>query len=167
LNAPGPSSAGKSRPAGWVRRQLTQGISPERLALTVAAGTACSLFPFLGFTSLLNLLVGLGLRLNQPVLQGLNQLLGPLQLFLILPYIRLGEWIWRSPSDRFALSEMIQCFRDGSILEFLARFGWAGAHALTAWAVTAPPIVLAVYWLLRPWFGRIASPGATPLPLPS
>lgn len=164
MNAPVLTFAVKPRLAGWLRRQLTQGISPDRLAFTVAAGTACSLFPFLGLTSLLNLVVGLALRLNQPVLQGLNQLLGPLQLILILPYVRLGEWIWRNPGEGFALSEMIRSFRDGSTAEFFQRFGWAGIHAFTAWAVTAPPVVLALNWALRPWFARLASPGIGQVP---
>lgn len=79
-----PDSAPTSRPSFWQRRlvaplraQLTQGVTPDRLALTMAVGTACSLLPFLGFTALLNLGVGLVLRLNQPILQTLNQLLGP------------------------------------------------------------------------------------------
>ena len=54
---------------------LTQGVTPDKIAFTLAMGTGLSMFPFLGFTSLLNLGVGLWLRLNQPILQTLNQLL--------------------------------------------------------------------------------------------
>ena len=67
-----------------IRALLLQGITPDKIAFTLAVGTACSVLPFLGFTSLLNLGVGLWLRLNQPIMQMLNQLLGPVQLLLIL-----------------------------------------------------------------------------------
>ena len=151
-------------PSFWQRRVrgpvvalFTQGVTPDKIALTFAVGSACSLFPFLGFTSLLNLGVGLWLRLNQPLLQTLNQVLGPLQLLLILGYVRLGEWLWRAPDGRLTLREMIQVFRDASLREFLHRFGWAGIHAFTAWALTSPLLILALYYLLRPVLRRLAS----------
>lgn len=157
-------SAPVSPPSFWHRRVrgplialFTQGVTPDKIALTFAVGSACSLFPFLGFTSLLNLGAGLWLRLNQPLLQTLNQVLGPLQLLLILGYVRLGEWLWRAQGDRFTLGEMIQVFRDASVGEFLQRFGWAGVHALTAWTVTSPLLMFVVYYFLRPILRRLAS----------
>jgi uncharacterized protein (DUF2062 family) len=157
-------------PSFWQRRVrtplvalFTQGITPDKIAQTFAVGSACSLFPFVGFTSLLNLGAGLWLRLNQPLLQTLNQVLGPLQLLLILPYVRLGEWLWHAQDERFTIREMLQVFRDASMGEFLQRFGWAGIHAFTAWALTSPLLAIAVYHLLRPALHRLASkarPGA-------
>lgn len=147
----------------WRRRlvdpllgQLTQGVTPDRLAATLAVGTACSLFPFLGLTSLLNLAVGIRLRMNQPILQTLNQLLGPLHLLMILAYVRLGEWLWRASDDRFAIGDMIRTFREETFRVFLERFGWAGVHALTAWIVTTPLLIAVIYYPLRPVMRRLA-----------
>jgi uncharacterized protein (DUF2062 family) len=142
------------RVVGPIRAQLTQGVSPDALARTLGVGAACSLFPFLGFTSLLNLAVGLALRMNQPILQTLNQLLGPLQLVLILAYVRIGEVIWRATDDRFTIADLVQAFRDKSIADFLERFGWAGVHALTAWLVTSPFLIALVYCVMRPLLQR-------------
>jgi uncharacterized protein (DUF2062 family) len=136
---------------------FTQGITPDKVALTLGVGTACSLLPFLGLTSLLNLIVGLWLRLNQPLLQTLNQLLGAVQLIMILVYVRLGEWVWQAQGDRFTITEVLQVFRDASIGEFLQRFGWAGVHAFTAWALTAPLLIAAVTYGARPALRRLAS----------
>lgn len=157
MNAPASPSFWHRRVRGPLVALFTQGVTPDKIALTFAVGSACSLFPFLGFTSLLNLGAGLWLRLNQPLLQTLNQVLGPLQLLLILAYVRLGEWLWRAQGDRFTLGEMIQVFRDASLGEFLRRFGWAGIHAFTAWAVTTPLLIVLVYRLLRPALRRLAS----------
>jgi len=135
---------------------FTQGITPDKIALTFAVGAACSMFPFLGTTSLLNLLVGLRLKLNHPLLQTLNQVLGPVHLVMIVIYVRLGEWLWQM-DDHFTLAEMLRVFRDATFGEFLQRFGWAGIHALTAWVLTTPALIAAVYYLSRPALRRLAS----------
>lgn len=136
---------------------FTQGITPDKVALTLGVGGVCSLFPFLGFTSLLNLGAGFWLRLNQPLLQTLNQVLGPIQLVMILVYVRLGEWLWRAQDDRFTIGDMLHTFREASLSGFLQRFGWAGVHAFTAWALTSPLLLAAVYYLTRPALRRLAS----------
>jgi len=136
---------------------FTQGITPDKVALTFAVGTACSLFPFLGFTSALNLAVGLRFGMNQPILQTLNMVLGPLHLVMIVAYVRLGEWLWRAHDDRFTLDEMLRVFREASLGDFLHRFGWAGIHAFTAWALTTPLLIAGLYYALRPALRRLAS----------
>jgi uncharacterized protein (DUF2062 family) len=159
-------AASGAAPSFWQRRVrgpvvalFTQGITPDKVAATFAVGTTCSLFPFLGLTSLLNLAVGAWLRLNQPLLQTLNQLLGPLHLLMIAVYVRLGEWLWGVSGDPFSIAEMIRTFREATWSEFLQRFGWAGIHALTAWTVTTPLMIFVLYRLLRPAMRRLAEKG--------
>jgi uncharacterized protein (DUF2062 family) len=136
---------------------VTQGVTPDKLALTLGVGSVCSLFPFLGFTTLLNLGAGLWLRLNQPLMQTMNQLLGAVQLVMILPYVRLGEWLWQAQDSCFTITDMLRIFREASLGQFLQQFGWAGVHALTAWALTGPLLLAAVYYGTRPALRRLAS----------
>ena len=150
-----PQSFWQRRLLGPIRALLTQGITPDRIALTLGVGTACSLLPFLGFTSLLNLGVGLWLRLNQPILQTLNQVLGPLQLVLILVYVRAGERIWNAPPMPLSVSTLVKSFRE-SPGGFMQRFGWTGVHAATAWAISVPFIIAGIYFGLRPVVRRFA-----------
>lgn len=157
-------AAPAAQPGFWQRRfvqpvlnQLTQGVTPDRIAATLAVGTVCSLLPFLGFTTLLNLGVGLALRMNQPILQALNQLLGPLQLALILGYVRAGEWLWGHSGGGFTVGDMIRQFSELSFLEFLQQFGWAGIHAFTAWALTSPVLAVMIYLTFRPVLRRAAA----------
>lgn len=153
------------RPPGFWRRrivapvlaQLTQGVTPDKIAATLAVGTACSMFPFLGFTSLLNLAVGIRLRMNQPILQTLNQLLGPVHLVMIVLYVRCGEWIWRADDEKFSLRELLQTLHDASVRDFVHRFGWASIHAFTAWAISVPLIIAGLYYGLRPALRRAAA----------
>ena len=129
---------------------LTHGVTPDKVAATIAVGTACSLFPFLGFTTMLNLGVGLWLRMNQPILQTINYLITPLHLVMIVVYVRIGEKIWGATDQAFSVAEVVTTFRDASLGEFFARFGGAGVHAFTAWALSVPLIVAGIYYPLRP-----------------
>jgi uncharacterized protein (DUF2062 family) len=172
--APSPTTAAAAAPATgfWQRRLvrpvlalLTQGVTAEKLTLTFSTGAVCSMFPFLGTTSLLNFGVGLWLRMNQPVLQTLNQLLTPVHLVMIVVYVRIGEGLWGATADRFTIDDMVTTFRDASFLEFLQRFGQAGIHAFTAWLVTAPLLFAGIYFPLRPVLRRLArriAPHPTP-----
>ena len=134
----------------WPKSEIPTDTLPWR-------GTACALFPFLGFTSLLTFGVGLWLRLNQPLLQTFNQLLGPVQLVMIVVYVRFGEWLWQAQDSRFTIAEMLRVFREASIGDFLRTFGWAGIHAFTAWALTVPALIAVVYFTVRPALRRLAS----------
>ena len=145
----------RRRLAGPIGALLQQGMSPELVSRTIAVGTVCSLFPFLGATTTLNFLVGWRLRMNQPILQTLNLVLGPVQLVLILGYVRVGEWVWRTQGEPFTVTGMVRAFSEMTFVDFLGRFGWAGGHALTAWLLTAPFLAGLVYLGVRPLVRRL------------
>src|SRR5678815_1310745 len=82
----------------WQRRivtpivaQLTQGVTPQKIALTIALGLMLGIFPILGSTTALCALAGIVLKLNQPIIQLVNYLGYPLQLALLIPFYRAGE----------------------------------------------------------------------------
>lgn len=139
-----------------MRAQLTRGVTPDQLALTIAVGAACSVFPFLGTTTVLTLLVGVALRLNQPILQTVNYLFTGAQLALILVYVRLGEFIWRADPVPLSVSQIVADFRSDPKL-FMQRFGWTGVHAFTAWLFSVPLIVAGLYFSVRPALRRLAA----------
>ncbi len=153
-----------SSPGVWQRRivapllgQLTQGTSPAKLALTLGIGSVCSLFPFLGFTTALNLAVGVRLRLNQAILQALNYALSPVHLVMIVVYVHLGERLWRAPADsRFSVTEMLHVFHEADFGTFFRQFGQAGLYALSAWVLSAPLIFALIYFSTRPLLQRLA-----------
>ncbi len=153
-----PPSFWQRRLVAPLRAQLTQGVTPDRLAFTIAIGTACSLLPLFGLTTLLNVAIGLWLRLNQPVLQTVNYLLTAVQLALILVYVRAGEFIWQAPPVPLSVPQLARAFH-ADPWAFLRHFGWTGVHAATAWLLSAPFIVAVLYFPLRPLMRRLASPG--------
>lgn len=151
-----PSAAAPGKRTLWQRRiidpvvlQLTQGITPEKIALTIAVGGACALFPIFGLTTLLCFLVALVLRLNQPVIQLLNQALWPVHLPAILWLVRLGEVIFGVPHQRFRPREMYRLFWEDTGL-FFERFGTTALHAIVAWALLAPFFIAICYYFFLP-----------------
>ena len=53
-------------------QQLTQGLSPEKIALTVAVGLTIAVNPIIGTTTILCFFAAWALRLNQPIIQAIN-----------------------------------------------------------------------------------------------
>jgi hypothetical protein len=96
---------------------------------------------------LLCFLVALALRLNQPIIHVINQVLWPVHLTMVLVYIRFGAWIYGTVALPFNPSEVTHLFMH-SQREFWARFGLMGLHALTAWLITVPVIVSGLYFPL-------------------
>lgn len=136
--------------------QLTQGITPDRIALTIGVGLACGVFPFLGFTTALCFVAAAALRLNQPIIHVVNQLLWPVQLALIPVYVRLGARLFGAEALPFDPQEVSRVFLS-SQSEFWSRFGLMGLHALIAWVLSLPLLVGATWLATRPILRRLAS----------
>src|SRR5215468_9465402 len=98
--------AARSRFLAPIVEQLTQGLSADTIALTIAVGLCIAIIPIIGVTTALSFLAAWALRLNQPIIQAINWTSYPLQLLMIFPFIRLGERIFRAPRVRFSLSEL-------------------------------------------------------------
>ena len=135
---------------------LTHGTSPEKLATGIAWAVVCSLFPFFGFTTGLNAAVAFWRKLNQPLMQAVNYALSPVHLVMILVYVRTGEWLWNATQDHFSLVEMFRSFKELSFGDFLNKVAWAGVHAFTAWALSAPLLFAIAYFPARTALRRLA-----------
>jgi uncharacterized protein (DUF2062 family) len=153
---PPPSGTALEPRSFWQRRfrdpivaQLTQGITPRKIALTLAVGSCCALFPILGTTTLLCFVAGVLLRLNQPIIQIVNQALWPVQVSAIFGCVKLGETVTGAPPVSLDLVQMNALFW-ASPAKFLQEFGATALHAIVGWAVLAPFYVFAVYHFTRP-----------------
>jgi uncharacterized protein (DUF2062 family) len=141
----------------WHRRvvapilaQLQQGITPRQIAITLAAGLVIGIFPLLGVTTLLCALVGIGLRLNQPLIQLVNYLVYPLQIALLFPFYRAGEWLFRqAPVPLFSIVELSRRFVEDP-LQFVVDYGLVALYGISVWALLAPVLFALLYGLLRP-----------------
>jgi uncharacterized protein (DUF2062 family) len=132
-----------------VARQLTQGVEPGKIALTLAVGSAFALFPVLGTTTLLCLLAGLFLGLNQPIIQAVNIACNVIWIPALVGFIRLGDRFAGSRSAGLDLPRMLALFhRDPA--EFFRRFGVTGIHAVIGWSVVMVVWIPLIYAVARP-----------------
>ena len=116
---------------------LRQGVTPEKLALSLALGVVLGLFPVLGTTTALCAIGALVLRLNLPAIQLVNYIVYPAQIALLIPFFRLGEWIFRAPRLPLSIAQVVGMFRAN--YWHATRFLWVSmCHAVVAWCLLAP-----------------------------
>jgi uncharacterized protein (DUF2062 family) len=129
-----------------IKDLLVQGMSPRKIAVTVALGVALGMFPVLGVTTILCAAVALIFRLNQVVIQGANYAVYPIQILLLGGFYALGS----------------QWFGDGGVASSFTGLAtllkndiWGGLvaltsltlHAAAAWLIVALPLAAVVYLL--------------------
>jgi uncharacterized protein (DUF2062 family) len=135
---------------------LGQGISPQRLAITLSLGFAVGCIPVIGIPTALCAGLALALRLNLPAIQAANYAAMPLQLALIVPFVRLGgritTWLASYDSTRFAIPRALEHI---STLSPVARTTGMAGQALLAWLVAAVPAVLLMTLALNFMLRRI------------
>ncbi len=89
----------------WLHRRLLEpllallraGLSPRRLALCIAIAIVVGNIPILGVSTILCAFIALIFRLNFPAIQLVQAAMAPSQLLLIIPFVRLGEWMLGAP----------------------------------------------------------------------
>jgi len=140
--------ATKLKTAEWLR----QGTSPRRLALTLALGFALGCIPLLGIPMVLCAVLALALRLNLPAIQAANCAATPLQLALIVPFMRLGQWLMPTHSSVAFGARTMQHL---SMLRFAACIGGMAGQALLAWLLFAVPAVALLTFALTRMLQRL------------
>jgi uncharacterized protein (DUF2062 family) len=147
----------------WQRRivapivaQLRQGITPEKIALTLALGAVLGIFPILGATTALCAIAGIWLKLNQPVIQIVNYFMYPLQIALLLPFYRVGETLFGQPHvPIFSVTELMTRFQE-SPTQFMVDYGMVGVYGIVVWTLVAPLLVAGIYYAARPLLRALA-----------
>jgi uncharacterized protein (DUF2062 family) len=147
----------------WHRRvvapilaQLKQGITPEKIALTLALGVALGIFPILGASTLLCVIAGVALRLNHPVMQLVNYVAYPVQVLLLIPFYRAGERLFgATPVPIADVEQLVDRFRAGP-WQFVLDYGRVGIYGIVVWCLIAPPLAVLAYLALKPALEALA-----------
>jgi hypothetical protein len=141
----------------WIRRRvivpilelLRQGVTPEKLALSIAIGTVLGVSPILGMTTALAFLICYLFRLNPVAMQLMNYVMYPLQIILLIPFIRAGEILFHEAHLRLTGTQIQQMLHND--FTFALRLLWTAIwHAVTVWALVAPVAAFILYVILTP-----------------
>ena len=135
---------------------LRQGLSPKDLALCVALGIGVGLFPVLGVSTPALSILALNLRLNLAAIQLVSYANSPLQLALIIPFMRLGETILGSTPQPMTISAAMELLTQG-VLYAIVTLWDAIVHATLGWLLIVPILIFASYKILVPIFTRLST----------
>ncbi|HWZ43805.1 MAG TPA: DUF2062 domain-containing protein [Candidatus Saccharimonadales bacterium] len=134
---------------------LRQGTSPEKIALSIAFGLVLGVFPGIGWTTLLCTVAAIRFGLNLPAVQLVNYFAYPLQLALLIPFVRAGEFLFRAEKLPLSLSQILNMVR--SDMWHSIKVLWVVTlHAMAVWLILAPPAIYLIYRLLSPVVRRMA-----------
>lgn len=135
---------------------LVQGVTPEKIALSLAIGICLGVFPIVGTTTALCTVAAIVFRLNLPAIQLVNYFVYPLQLALLIPFIRLGEIIFRAPHVSLSLTVILESVKR-SAWQATKTYWTPGWHAMIAWCFVGPVSIGLLYVVLAPTLRRLES----------
>jgi uncharacterized protein (DUF2062 family) len=113
----------------------------EAIALCVALGLTLGVCPVVGCPTIFCALAAILLRMNLPAIQFVNYLASPLQLTLLVPFVRLGAWLFRGDPSATASHHPYAWQAAHNVIT-------ASLHAFVAWFCVCVPTGLLLYGLL-------------------
>lgn len=130
-----------------VKKLLREGLTPRRLALGLALSLTIAVFPVFLLPAAACGLLAVILRLNQPVMQAVNYVAGPVQILLFIPFMRLGEHVFDLQAFPLSLGAL-RGFLDEGILHTFYKLSSAIGRAAAGWAIFAPFGLVLFYVIL-------------------
>ncbi|MFT5473363.1 MAG: hypothetical protein ACI856_001695, partial [Kiritimatiellia bacterium] len=108
---------------------LKAGMSHRKISFAVALGIIIGIFPIYGLSSAMCLGLAWATRLNTPIMIASVYSMSFVKPLLIIPFIKLGEWIFQAQPMGITLASLTKRFAEAP-LHTLAEFGWSFTHAL-------------------------------------
>lgn len=133
---------------------LKHGVSPDKIALSIAFGLTLGVFPVLGSTTLLCAFAAYAFRLNQPAIQLMTFVVYPLQIILLIPFYHAGAFLFSAPMVPLSATKVMSMLN--ADLWSAIKFLWdITLRAVVAWCLIGPPVALLLYRVLRPVIRRL------------
>lgn len=128
-----------------IKQLLTKGVTPEKLGVTVMLGFLFGIIPILGINTLILAAIALRWRLNMGIIQIINYAAYPLQMILMVPFFKTGQWIFRNhESINFAFSDYKELFTT-NFLHAASELSFFLLKGLTVWLLVSIPIGILIY----------------------
>jgi uncharacterized protein (DUF2062 family) len=125
---------------------LRQGVTPEKISLAIALSAAIGVIPVLGTTMLLTAAAAAVLELNLVAMQLVGWLVYPLQLVLIVPFMRIGSRLFGLMAVP-PLPEFLKLLAH-DLFGTIRLFWPATLTAIAAWLLLCPIVVGVIYGVL-------------------
>lgn len=145
----------QSRIATLLLAILKQGVSPDKIALSIAFGAILGVFPVLGSTTFLCALAAFLFRLNQPAIQLVNFVVYPLQLLLLIPFYHAGAFLFSSPTVTLTAAQVMGML-NADVWNTVRLLWHVSLRAMVVWCLAAPVAIVFLFHLLRPAIRRLS-----------
>jgi uncharacterized protein (DUF2062 family) len=125
---------------------LKQGLSPKELSQSIIVSGLFSIIPILGVSTFMIATVSFKWKLNLPIMIAISYLMWPVQILLIIPFIRIGEFIFSVPSNHHTADEIISSFQN-DFFQTLSQLSFELLCGLGGWLLTAVPVTIVIYMI--------------------
>ncbi len=125
---------------------LKQGLTKKELSQSIIVSGLISTIPILGVSTFMITTVSIKRNLNLPLMISLSYLMWPVQILLIIPFIRVGEFIFSVPRNNHTVEEIISSFQN-SFFKTISQLSFELLCGFGGWLLTAVPIAVGMYWI--------------------
>jgi uncharacterized protein (DUF2062 family) len=139
---------------------LKAGITPGKIALSLAFGIMLGIFPVLGTTTVLVTIAALIWRLNLAAIHAVHFAMTPLQILLIIPFVRVGEHLVNEPPQPLSIQAGRALIAESAGNAAVVLWD-AILHAMIGWLAIGPIAIYVLYRVLVPVLERVAKRLAT------
>ncbi len=133
---------------------LRIGATPRKLAWSIAVAAVIGINPIVGSTTLLCLAAAFLFRLNVIATQIVNHLLFPLQLALVVVFMRMGDRLFHTPHVPVNSDAFVHAIRTHNWVTMQMLWTWEW-HALIAWLALAVVLIPLLALAFIPVFERL------------
>lgn len=123
---------------------LKQGMSPQKLSLTITLGIIIGIMPFLIIGSYILLALAIILRLNIPIIQLICHAVIVVKFALFVPFLKIGQTVFSVPELPYDTKEILIHLKT----EFWDTFSvvWqASLSGILVWLFISIPIGYIIY----------------------
>ena len=132
---------------------LKQGMTAEKIALTLTLGLSVGIIPLMGFTTIVLALLALTFRLNIVAIQAVHYAISFIQIALFVPFLKLGQFIFQAPGLPFDMNNLLKMLQTHFVDTFLSIWQYY-LMGIVPWIVVAIPLGLAIYYPSLAFFTR-------------
>ncbi len=128
------------------------GLTAEKLALSITIGIVSGIFPVIGMTTILSILLTMLFRQNLLVVQSVQWILAMFQVLLIIPFMQFGAYLL-SQDVQITMAQITNAFHNG-LFSGIRTIGMFHLYAILTWVILAIPAAAVSYFSLLAVFHK-------------
>lgn len=128
------------------------GLTSEKLALSITIGIISGIFPVIGMTTLLSLFLTMLFRQNLLVVQSVQWILALFQVLLVIPFMQFGAYLL-SQNVHISMLQINNAFHHG-VMSGIKTVGIFHLYAILTWLILAIPAAAVSYYSLLAVFQK-------------